>query len=105
MLASFATALMPGAVMAGIRADKPLSWTDYQDEMKQLASAYANRTITQRAMAARGVQLLQQLDTADNAFQAAVYASSYRRPHVNLNCADHRAGFDLGLTSSYSRAG
>ncbi|MEN8108659.1 MAG: hypothetical protein ABFS22_11715 [Pseudomonadota bacterium] len=75
MLASLATALMPGAVTASTRADKPLSWVGFQHEMKQLASAYANRAITQRDTAARGVQLLQQLDTSDNDFQAAVHAS------------------------------
>jgi hypothetical protein len=75
MLTSLATVLMPRAVTAGTRADKSLSWTDYLTEMKQLASAYADKAITQGDMAARGVQLLQQLDIADNEFQAAVHAS------------------------------
>ena len=75
MLASLVIALLPAGVTAGMRAHKTLSWTDYLREMKQLASAYADRTITQSAMAARGVQLLQQLDTTDNAFQVAVHAS------------------------------
>ena len=75
MLTSLATVLMPRAVTAGTRADKSLSWTDYLTEMKQLASAYADKAITQGDMAARGVQLLQQLDVTDNDFQAAVQAS------------------------------
>ena len=35
------------------------------------------------------------------------YTSSYRRPlcQLEFSCLDLRAGFDLGLTSSYSRAG
>jgi hypothetical protein len=75
MLASLAAALLPAGVTAGMRAQKALSWTDCEAEMKQLASAYADRMITQAAMAARGVQLLQNLDTADNEFLAAVQAS------------------------------
>jgi hypothetical protein len=75
LLASMATLCMPGSVTAGMRMERPLSWTDYLREVKQLASAYGDRTITQTAMAARGVRLLQQLDTTDNAFQAAVHAS------------------------------
>jgi len=75
MLTSLATVLMPRSVTAGTRADKSLSWADYLGEMKQLASAYADKAITQGDMAARGVQLLQQLDIADNEFQAAVHAS------------------------------
>jgi len=75
MLASLAAALLPAGVTAGMRAHKTLSWTDCEAEMKQLASAYADRTITQSAMAARGVQLLQNLDMADHEFQAAVQAS------------------------------
>jgi hypothetical protein len=51
MLASLAAALMPGTVTAGMRANKPLSWTDFHSKMKQLASAYADRTITQRDIA------------------------------------------------------
>ena len=75
LLASLATALLPAGVTAGMRVDRPTSWTQYLREVKQLASAYDDRTITQTAMAARGVRLLQQLDTTDNAFQAAVHAS------------------------------
>lgn len=75
LLASLATALLPAGVTAGMRVDRPTSWTQYLREVKQLASAYDDRTITQGDMAARGVQLLRQLDTTDNAFQAAVYAS------------------------------
>jgi uncharacterized RmlC-like cupin family protein len=75
MLASLAAALLPAGVTAGMRARQPRSWTDCEGEMKRLASAYADRMITQSAMAARGVQLLQQLDTADDEFQAAVQAS------------------------------
>jgi hypothetical protein len=75
MLASLSATLMPGALIAGMHAEKPLSWTAYQGEMTQLASAWADRSITQHEMAARGVQLLQQLDTTDAAFQAAVNAS------------------------------
>jgi PCO_ADO len=75
LLASLATLCMPGSATAGMRVESPLSWTDYLREVKQLASAYGDRTITQTAMAARGVRLLQQLDTTDNAFQAAVHAS------------------------------
>jgi hypothetical protein len=75
MLTSLATVLTPRAVTATTRADISLSWTDYLDEMKQLASAYADKAITQGDMAARGMQLLQQLDIADNEFQAAVHAS------------------------------
>ena len=62
MLTSVATVLMPRAVTAGTRADTSLSWTEYLDEMKQLATAYADKAITQGDMAARGVQLLQQLE-------------------------------------------
>ena len=75
MLASLATALMPRAVTAGMRADKSLLWTDFLDAMKQLASACAARDITQRDMAARGVQLLRQLDVAGSDFQEAVQSS------------------------------
>jgi hypothetical protein len=75
LLASLATLCMPGSVTAGMRMQRPLSWTDYLREVKQLASAYGDRTITQTAMAARGVRLLQQLDTTDNAFQTAVHTS------------------------------
>lgn len=75
LLASLATGLLPRAVLAGAQAGVRLSWADYQDEMKTLASAYADKAITQSDMAARGVQLLQQLDSADNEFQAAVHAS------------------------------
>jgi len=75
MLASLAAALLPAGVTAGMRAHKTRSWTDCEGEMKQLASAYADRTITQSAMAARGVRLLQQLDTDGNEYQAAVQAS------------------------------
>jgi len=73
--ASLASVLMPGAVTAGTRADKALSWADFQAGMKQLASAYANRAISQADMAARGVRLLQQMDMADSEFTAAVNAS------------------------------
>ena len=75
MLISLATVLMPRAVTAGMRADKSLSWTDYLGEMKQLASAYADKVITQGDMAARGVQLLRQLDVAGSDFQEAVQSS------------------------------
>jgi len=75
LLVSLATALLPAGVTAGMRMDRPTSWTQYLREVKQLASAYDDRTITQGDMAARGVQLLRQLDTTDNAFQTAVHAS------------------------------
>ncbi len=75
VLASLATACLPGTVTAGMRVNNPLLWTQYLREVKQLASAYGDRTITQPAMASRGMQLLQQLDTTDNDFQAAVHAS------------------------------
>ena len=75
MLASLATALMPRAVTAGMRADKSLLWADFLDAMKQLASACAARAITQRDMAARGVQLLRQLDVTGSDFQEAVQSS------------------------------
>ena len=75
MLASLSATLMPGELIAGIHTDDLLSLADYQGEMQQLAAAYANRTITQRDMAARGVQLLRQLDTTDSTFQDAVDTS------------------------------
>jgi quercetin dioxygenase-like cupin family protein len=75
LLASLTTLCMPGSATAGMRVESPLSWTDYLREVKQLASAYDDRIITQGDMAARGVQLLRQLDTTDNAFQTAVHAS------------------------------
>ena len=75
VLASLATACLPGGVMAGLRAVKPLVWTQYLREMKQLASAYDDRAMTQSDMAARGVQLLQQLDTTDSGFLAAIQTS------------------------------
>ena len=75
MLASLATTLLPGTVTAGMRVEKPLSWMDYEDRMKHLALAYADRTVTQRDTAALGMQLLQQLNTDDNAFQAAVHSA------------------------------
>jgi len=75
MLASLVTALLPHAVLASARIGTRLSWTDYQNEMRQLASAYADRIVTQADMAARGVQLLRQLDTADDAFRDARHAS------------------------------
>ncbi len=39
--------------------------------------------------------------------EIGVYTSSYRRPYCQLEYSlfDRRAGFDRGLTSSYSRAG
>jgi len=73
--AALASVLMPGAVTASMRMDKMLSWADFQVGMKQLASAYANRTISQTDMAARGVRLLQQVDIAGSEFIAAVNAS------------------------------
>jgi len=75
LLASLATLCMPGSATAGMRVDRPTSWTQYLREVKQLASAYDDRIITQGDMAARGVQLLRQLDTTDNTFQEAVHAS------------------------------
>ena len=75
LLASLAAALLPGTVTAAIRADSALTWPDYQSAMQQLAAAYADRTITQAAMAAQGIQLLQQLDTTEQAFQTAVQAA------------------------------
>ena len=75
MLASLATTLLPATVTAGMRVEKPLSWLDYEDRMKHLALAYADRTVTQRDTAALGMQLLQQLNTGDNAFQAAVHSA------------------------------
>ena len=75
LLVSLATALLPAGVTASMRMDRPTSWTQYLREVKQLASAYDDRIITQGDMAARGVQLLRQLDTTDNAFQTAVHAS------------------------------
>ncbi|MEN8207212.1 MAG: hypothetical protein ABFS24_14565 [Pseudomonadota bacterium] len=75
MLASLTGVLLPRTVLAGTQAGAQISWSDYQGKMKQLASAYADRAVTQADMAARGMQLLQQLDTADTAFQAAVHAS------------------------------
>lgn len=46
-------------------------------------------------------------DTGEDLTKLSYYSSSYRRPNVNskIHCLDHRAGIDLGLTSSYSRAG
>ncbi len=73
--ASLASVLMPGAVTAGTRTDKALSWAEFQAGMKQLASTYANRTMSQTDMAARGVRLLQQVDMTDNEFITAVNAS------------------------------
>jgi len=75
LLVSLATALLPAGVTAGMRMDRPTSWTQYLREVKQLASAYDDRILTQGDMAARGVQLLRQLDTTDNTFQEAVHAS------------------------------
>jgi len=75
LLASLTTLCIPGRVTAGMRVESPLSWTDYLHEVKQLASAFGDRTITQSAMASYGMRLLQQLDTTDNAFQAAVHTS------------------------------
>jgi hypothetical protein len=75
MLTSLASMLMPWVAPAGTRVDKPLSWTSYLGEMKQLAAAYADKAITQDVMAARGLQLLQQLDIADDEFRAAVHAA------------------------------
>ena len=75
LLVSLATALLPAGVTASMRMDRPTSWTQYLREVKQLASAYDDRIITQGDMAARGVQLLRQLDTTDNTFQEAVHAS------------------------------
>ena len=75
LLASLASVMMPGAVTAGMRTDRMLSWADFQVGMKQLASAYANRSISQTDVAARGVRLLQQVDIAGSAFIAAVNAS------------------------------
>lgn len=75
VLASLATACLPGTVTAGMRVDSPLSWTQYLREVKQLASAYGDRAMTQSAMAARGMQLLQQLDTSDSSFLAAIQDS------------------------------
>jgi len=73
--ALLASILMPGAVTAGMRTDKALSWAEFQVGMKQLASTYANRTMSQTDMAARGARLLQQVDMTDNEFITAVNAS------------------------------
>ena len=72
MLASLAGVLLPGALIAGVSQGRPLPWPEYLAEMKQLASAYANRTLTQDELAARGIQLMRQLDTTDPAFQEAI---------------------------------
>ena len=72
---TLATALLPWTVAAGTRADKPLLWADYLDALQQLASAHANRAVTQRHLATRATQLLQQLDLSDSTFQAALDAS------------------------------
>ena len=61
VLASLTATLFPAGVTAGMRTHKTLSWADYLREMKQLASDYAGRTVTQADIAAQGVQLLQQL--------------------------------------------
>jgi len=37
LLASLATLCIPGRVTAGMRVERPLSWTDYLREVKQLA--------------------------------------------------------------------
>ena len=75
LLASLADALLPGTVTAVMRANSALTWPDYQHAMQQLAAAYADRTISQAAMAAQGIPLLQQLDTTEQAFQTAVEAA------------------------------
>ena len=75
ILASLATALTPRAVTAGMHADKSLLWTAFIEAMRLLAAACADRTITQHDMAARGVQLLRQLDVAGSDFQDAVQSS------------------------------
>ena len=66
---------MPWEAIAGISASNMHSWLYFQAGMKNLAAAYTNRGIGQPEMAARGLQLLQQLDMADNAFQAAIFSS------------------------------
>ena len=75
VLASLTATLLPAGVTAGMRTHKTLSWADYLREMKQLASDYGDRTVTQADIAAQGVQLLQQLDTSDSAFLAAIQDS------------------------------
>ena len=75
MLASLAAALLPRAVTAATRANAALPWPEYLAAMQQLASAYANRTLAQDEMAARGIQLMRQLDTIDPAFQSAINAA------------------------------
>ena len=75
LLASLVAMLTPRAVLSDTQTSVQLSWADYLGEMKQLSSACADRTITQRDMATRGVQLLLQLDTTDNAFQKAIDTS------------------------------
>ena len=75
MLASLTTAMLPGAVIAGITGPPPLTWMDYLAEMKRLASAHANRTVTQDDVATRGMQLIRQLDVADPALQDAALSA------------------------------
>jgi len=75
VLAALGMAVAPGAVAAVNRAGNNLVWADYCDEILQLALAYLEGAIPQPDMAARGVQLLQRLNTSDDAFQAAVQTS------------------------------
>jgi len=75
ILAVLGTALVPGAVAEVKPTGNKLAWAEYCDEMLQLASAYQERKVNHQDMLARGVQLLQQLDMSDAAFQTAVQNS------------------------------
>lgn len=75
MFASFAAALLPGAVAAASRVPASLPWPDFDAAMQQLASAWTDRTISQADMAAQGIQLLRQLETTGPAWQAAIEAA------------------------------
>lgn len=75
MLAALGTVLAPATMAAGMRIDNKLAWVDFSNGILQLAAACLDRQISQQDMMSRGVELLRQLDTSDDAFLAAVQAS------------------------------
>lgn len=68
--------ILPAEVLASSDHSEKISWPDFQLKMKNLADAEAARKIGQKAVAERGLQLLNQLDISSTQFRQAI-ADSY----------------------------
>ena len=84
LLAAGAAALLPARVMASgghVTAgqdgaeQKNINWSEFQAQMTALAAAEANRSVDQKVIAERGMQVLKQLDIYSADFKEAVDAS------------------------------